>query len=557
MRPAFLGMDIARSALFVNQQHLDITSHNIANASVDGYSRQRLSVSAAPDLYNLGGAYAGSVGEGVWAEQVQRLRNELLDKDFRRQNESLKMAETQRSYLDRLEYSLGELGDEGLQAQFESFFDAWQELSTRPEDMSLRKVLLEEAKTLTGMIREIDADTNALQKDIQTDLNSTVTRVNAISARLAALNPEIVKRAGLGDTPADLLDERDRLLDELSGYARIETQTDAYGAVQVRIDGKAIVVNNVAHEIQIQPENDILRATAPVGFPNTLNAGDLVINGVDIIGGGPALTLTGPADAGALIDRINAASTATGVRASLDPAGQLVLTGLRDGSNYVSLQLSGVGANATGLSSGDVTLTSHVRLQLRSGTYLNQTGGKLEGLIQVRNQDIPTTLSSLHQISADLIRRVNSVHENAYNLNRTSGQAFFTGTGPSSIEVSASLLADPKKLAVAATANFPPGDGSQALAIYQLRSSLQLDSRYQSLVTDLGTRIAALGQTEKRQTLLLDQLENQRQSVSGVSLDEELTNMLQYQRSFNAAARVMNALDEMLAQIVNGLGAGR
>lgn len=557
MRPAFLGLDIARSALFVSQQQLDITSHNIANASVEGYSRQRLDVTAAPDLYNLGGAYAGSVGQGVWAEQVQRLRDELLDRDFRRQNEGLKEAETQRAYLERLEVTLGELGDEGLQTQIEKFFDAWQEVSSRPEDLSLRKVLLEESNTLAGMIREIDADTNALQADINDDLTSSVQRVNAISSRLAALNPEILKRAGIGETPADLLDERDRLLDELSGYARIDAQIDSHGVVQVRIDGKAIVVNNVAHEILIQPENDILRATAPVGTPNTLNAGDLVINGVDIIGGGPALNLATPAGAGALIDRINANSTATGVRASLDAANQLVLTGLRDGSNYVSLQMSGVGANVTGLTSGDYTLTSRVRLQLRTGTYLNETGGKLEGLTEVRNQDIPATLKGLHELSADLIRRVNSVHQNAYNLNRTSGQPFFTGTNPSDIQVSASLLADPKRLAVAATANFPPGDGSQAQAIYQLRSSMKLDSRYQSLVTDLGTRIAGFSQTESRQTLLLDQLENQRQSVSGVSLDEELTNMLQYQRSFNAAARVMNTLDEMLAQIVNGLGAGR
>lgn len=557
MRPAFLGVNIARSALFASQQQLDITSHNIANASVEGYSRQRLALQAAPDIYGLGPAYPGAVGEGVWSEQIQRLRDGLLDKDYRRQQDDLNQLSTQRQYLERIEYSLGELGETGLQQQFEDFFDAWQELSTRPEDTSLRKVLLGKAETLASSIREFDAQALALQNDVQQDLTATVTRINSISARLAELNPEIIKRSGLGETPADLLDERDRLLDELSGYARIDVQEDNYGAVQVRIDGKAIVVNDRAHAIELNPESDILRGSVPIGIDPLvpLSQGDLIINGVDIIGSGPDLTIASSADYGLLLERINAQSAATGVLASLDPAGQLVLQGLRDGSSYVSLQLTGVGARVTAMSGGDYTLTSRVRLQLSSGTFLNVPGGKLQGLMDVRNQDIPNTLSSLNQISADFIRRVNTIHENAYNLRHQNGQPFFTGTSPADIQVAASLIADPSRLATAATANFPPGDGSQALAIYAMRKEMNFDSRYQALVTDLGTRISAYQQREDQLSLVSQQIDNQRQSVAGVNLDEELANMLQYQRSFNAAARVMSTLDEMLNLVVNGLGA--
>lgn len=556
MRPAFLGLDIARSALFASQQQLDITSHNIANASVDGYSRQRLTLQAAPDIYNLG-AYPGAVGEGVWATQVQRLRDSLLDQDYYRQNQLLNSAQTQGQYLSRLESAMGELGDTGLQAQVEKFFDAWQDLSQRPEDTSLRQALLGQAQILAGQLRDTDRNALALQQDIQSDLIATVDRVNAISKRLAALNPEILKRSGGGDMPSDLLDERDRLLDELSGYAKIQVQQDEHGVVQVQIDGKAIVVNDQAYDIRIKSDPDILRGSAPVGFPNTINRGDIVINGVDLIGSGAPLTLNSAADAGLLLDRINAISAQTGIQASLDPAGQLVLQGLRDGTSYLSLQLSGVGANVTGLTSGDTALTSRVQLQLRTGTYLNSLGGKLEGLTQVRNQQIPQTLQSLHQLTADLIRRVNTVHENAYNLNRTNGQPFFTGTSLADIGVAATLLADPSRVAVAGSANFPPGDGSQALAIYNLRSQMGFDTRYRNLVTDLGTRIAALNEKEGQQQLVVNQINNLRQSVSGVNLDEELSNMLQFQRSFAAAAKIMNALDEMTNQIINGLGAGR
>lgn len=556
MRPAFLGMDIARSALFASQQQLDLTSHNIANASVDGYSRQRLNLQAAPDIYNLG-AYPGAVGEGVWATQVQRLRDSLLDRDYYRQNQQLTGAQTQSQYLGRLETAMGELGDNGIQTSLEKFFDAWQSLSQNPEDLSQRQALLGQAQQLAEQLRNTDRDTLALQADIQTDLSATVQRVNEISHQLAALNPEILKRSGAGDTPSDLLDQRDRLLDELSGYAAIQVAEDEHGVIQVQIDGKAIVVNDQAYDIKLQPEADILRAGTAIGFPVTLNRGDVVINGVDLIGSGAPLAINSAADYGRLIDQINGLSAQTQIQASLDPAGKLVLQGQRDGTTYLSLQLSGAGVLATGLTSGDSTLTSRVSLQLRTGTYLNSLGGKLGGLMNVRNQQIPATLTNMHQLTADLIRRVNTVHSAAYNLNRTNGQAFFTGTSPGDIEVAASLLADPSRVAVAGSANFPPGDGSQALAIYNLRGQMKLDERYRTLVTDLGTRIAQLNETQAQRQLVVDQLNTQRQSVSGVNLDEELSKMLQYQRSFSAAARIMNTLDEMTNQIVNGLGAGR
>lgn len=553
MRPAFLGMNTARSALFVNQQQLDVTAHNIANAAVAGYSRQRLDVTAGPDLYGLGQQYPGAVGEGVRVEQLQRLRNQLLEKDYRRQSGEQAYSAVQKQYLSRLEGILGDLDDTGLNGQLEAFFDAWQEVSQRPDDLDLRRVMLEKANTLAGQIREVDAEARQLQQDANDELRSTVGRINTISERLSALNTAIAQRSGGGDTPADLLDERDRLLLELSEYARIQVREMPSGKVEVQIDGKAIVDDERAHAIKLEFEPDFLRGSMPIGTPNTLNRGDLVINGVDIIGGGPALTLNTAADYGLLVNRINQATSATGIRASVDPAGQLVLQGTADGSAYLNLQLSGVGLNVTGMQSGDYTLTSHVRLQLRTGTYFNSLGGKLEGLQQARNQEIPTSLQTLNALSAELIRRVNDIHSNAFDLNRQSGRPFFTGTHPGNIQVAGTLLADPSRVAAAATAAFPPGDGSQALAIYQLRSQLKVDANYQLLITRLGTRIQTLEQDEERQGLMLEQLDLQRQSEAGVNLDEELANMLQYQRSFSAAARVMTTLDEMLNQIVNGL----
>lgn len=553
MRPAFLGLNIARSALLTQQQQLDVTGHNIANASVEGYSRQRLDVSAAPDIYGLGPGYPGAIGEGVQAQQLERLRNNLLDKDYRRENADGQNFTTQADYLGRLENILGELGDTGLSNELDTFFDAWQNASQRPEDLALRRVLVESGVRLADQIKNIDADTQDLQASAQQELEQTVNRVNALTARISNLNTEIAKRTGGGDTPADLLDERDRALDELSQYANFTVRQNALNKIEVQIDGKAVVDDERSHPIQLVSDPDILRGSTTTVFPVTLQGGDLVINGVDVFAGTP-LTLNSVADKSLLVDRINQQTASTNIRASLDPANQLVLQGTAPGTSYLSLQQSGRGLNSTGLESDTYTLTSRSVLQLRTGTFIENPGGQLAGLSQVRNGEIPQTLDKLQEITNTLINRVNAVHEQAYNLQGLSGQPFFTGSHPGTMGVAQSLVAAPERVAMAATAAFPPGDGSQGLAIYALRSQLGLGTQYQSMVTDLGVRIENLQDGASRQSKVVGQIENQRQSVSGVNLDEELANMLQFQRAFNAAARVMTTFDEMLNQIVNGLG---
>jgi flagellar hook-associated protein 1 len=553
MRPAFLGLNIARSALLTQQQQLDVTGHNIANASVEGYSRQRLDVSAAPDIYGLGQQYPGAIGEGVQAQQLERLRNGLLDKDYRRENADGQNFTTQADYLGRLENIFGELGDTGLSTELDNFFNAWQDASQRPEDLALRRVLVESGVRLAEQIKNIDADTQDLQASAQQELEQTVNRVNALTERISNLNTEIAKRTGGGDTPADLLDERDRALDELSQYAKFTVRQNALNKIEVQIDGKAVVDDERSHPIQLFSDPDILRGGSTTAFPVTLQGGDLIINGVDIFAGTP-LTLNNAADKALLVDRINQQTASTNIRASLDPANQLVLQGTAPGTSYLSLQQSGRGLNTTGIENNTYTLTSRSVLQLRTGTFIENPGGQLAGLSQVRNGEIPKTLDKLQEITNTLINRVNAVHEQAYNLQGISGQPFFTGSNPGTMAVAQSLVAAPERVAMAATAAFPPGDGSQGLAIYGLRSQLGLGTQYQSMVTDLGVRIESLQDGASRQSKVVGQIENQRQSVAGVNLDEELANMLQFQRSFNAAARVLTTFDEMLNQIVNGLG---
>lgn len=560
VRPAFLGFNIARSALFTQQQNLDLTGHNIANAGVEGYSRQRLHLQAAPDIYGLGAIYPGSVGQGVQADRLQRLRDEFLDKEYRLKTQEQSYYQTRLNYTERMETSLGELGESGLGLTIEKFFNSFQEASLRPDDRALRQTVVAAGNDLSYGLRSFFEDVYRLQEDADRDLTQSVDRANQISMQLAQLNEQISLRVNLGETPGDLMDQRDRLLDEIGSLLKIQIQTFENGTVQVQSDGKALVSQNVWHAIELRREPDLLRGQNPVGFPATLNRGDLVINGVDILGSDPPLNIAAAANAGLLVNQINLRTGQTGVVAALDPSGRLILTGTGNGSNLINLEVTGTGLTLTGLAGGDYTLTNSTSLQVGDSIYMNQPGGKIESLLDTKTRILPDTLNRVHQLAATLIRRVNTIHSQAFDLNGQSNRPFFTGTNPSNLAVSGTIQADPALLALAADASFPPGDGSQARAIYQLRFQAtiggeSLEDYYRTLVTTMGNTIGQARERSETLDLVKASVDNQRQSVSGVNLDEELANMLQFQRSFSAAARVMTTMDEMLNQIVNGLGA--
>lgn len=560
VRPAFLGFNIARSALFTQQQNLDLTGHNIANAGVEGYSRQRLHLQAAPDIYGLGAIYPGSVGQGVQADRLQRLRDEFLDREYRLKTQEQSYYQTRLNYTERMETSLGELGESALGLTIEKFFNSFQEASLRPDDRALRQTVVAAGNDLSYGLRSFFEDVYRLQEDADRDLTQSVDRANQISMQLAQLNEQISLRVNLGETPGDLMDQRDRLLDEIGSLLKIQIQTFENGTVQVQSDGKALVSQNVWHAIELRREPDLLRGQNPVGFPATLNRGDLVINGVDILGSDPPLNIAAAANAGLLVNQINLRTGQTGVVAALDPSGRLILTGTGNGSNLINLEVTGTGLTLTGIAGGDYTLTNSTSLQVGDSIYMNQPGGKIESLLDTKTRILPDTLNRVHQMAATLIRRVNTIHSQAFDLNGQSNRPFFTGTNPSNLAVSGTIQADPSLLALAADASFPPGDGSQARAIYQLRFQAtiggeSLEDYYRTLVTTMGNTIGQARERSETLDLVKASVDNQRQSVSGVNLDEELANMLQFQRSFSAAARVMTTMDEMLNQIVNGLGA--
>jgi flagellar hook-associated protein 1 FlgK len=187
------------------------------------------------------------------------------------------------------------------------------------------------------------------------------------------------------------------------------------------------------------------------------------------------------------------------------------------------------------------------------------SGGRLSGLFGGINA-LDSYRTQLDTFVDELRSQVNSLHVTGINLNNTTGIDFFAGTnGASDLDLSADVKADPKNIAAGATG--APGDGSVALAIARLReaslSSLgnrSLTAYFADLVGRVGQDSQSFAQKLDIQTTLLQQIEQQRQGVSGVNLDEELSNMVRYQRAFQSAAKVLSVLDQTTEELIRAFG---
>ena len=187
------------------------------------------------------------------------------------------------------------------------------------------------------------------------------------------------------------------------------------------------------------------------------------------------------------------------------------------------------------------------------------TSGKLSGLIGLRDTTIPGYQASLDAIAGTLITETNNAHLNGFDLAGNAGGVFFNGTDAASIAVNPALLLTPAL--IAASGNGQPGNAGNALTMADMQAAAQaglggatINTAYSQLVTQLGSDVRDATQTTDNATILARSLDDKRQSVSGVSLDEEMTNLVKFQRGYQASSRALSAMDEMIDQLINRTG---
>lgn len=225
-------MSLGMRAMAANYAALQVTGHNIANASVQGYSRQRVELATAQGQFSG----AGYFGKGSDVETVTRSHNAFLTRESMTTASLASMDEARLAQLRQLE-NVFQTGENGLGYATSEFLNSMSDLASRPGDTSTRQVVLAQASELASRFASAGSQISQMQQLLREDLKTTVANVNEITSNIATMNQQIAAVRGLGQPPNDLLDQRDQLLAQLSEQITITTVEADDGTVGVFAGG--------------------------------------------------------------------------------------------------------------------------------------------------------------------------------------------------------------------------------------------------------------------------------------------------------------------------------
>lgn len=261
MGSTFGSYSIATSGLYNGQAALTTVSTNLSNVNTTGYSRQR--VISTEDTVVLSGD--NSYGAGVDVESIERVRNSFLDKTYRAANSRNEYFDAKDAILEDAQSLLNEYeatdssdsssnGDNGLQQTIQDFFDAWDDLAADPSSQSSRSALVESAVAMVDTLTSINDELSEMQEDAKDHIATGVDTLNSLAQQVSALNVQIIQASASGGSVNDLQDQRDALIDQMSGLTNINVLEQSDGSANVYIGGVAFVQGENTHTLEMQTD---------------------------------------------------------------------------------------------------------------------------------------------------------------------------------------------------------------------------------------------------------------------------------------------------------------
>ena len=259
MGSTFSGIELGKRSIMAQTDAITTAGHNISNANTEGYSRQRVQIKEFDPLYRPDMTRAerpGQIGQGVDVQSITRVRDELLDKRIVAQENQETYWETRSDYYTMLEQIYNEPDDISVRYNMDKFWESWQELSVNPESQASRQAVVTRGQTLTESINQRWESLKGVSDLVDGDIEATVAQVNDLSRQIAALNAAIVESKGVGDSPNDLLDRRDLLVDKFAKLVNVTVDHRDPDEFEVHVDGLVLVQGGIAREIGFQLRDD-------------------------------------------------------------------------------------------------------------------------------------------------------------------------------------------------------------------------------------------------------------------------------------------------------------
>ena len=536
-------MNVGKLALFANQSVLNVTAHNMANVNTPGYTKQSVVLQIARPM----STFIGFLGRGVNATHIVQNYSRFIESQLLGQRQNFGKASVMSDVMSQVEQVFNSFIGSGLSGSLQSFLNSWSSLSADPSSFAHRTVLLSDANALVSVAKQMEGDLQRSVREIDRDISATVGRINEIADGIARLNKEIVKiEAGNSIHKAnDLRDMRGSLVSELAELVQISTLENSDGALQVIVGMRNLVdVANVGKmtsgtdafgNISLKIDNFEIASRIDKGRLGGL------IESRKAIEEGPLKALRKlAASITQEINRLHVGGYGLDGSTGNEFFAPLTL-GVTNTSAGASITATVLDQDLLTLSEYDVTIGAANAYTVTS----RDTGAVVAS----------GTFSSGTPISFDGM-------EITLTGTVVAGDSFSVSPLTNAISNFATAFSDINKIAAASSPTSLPGDNTNALLIAALGESsiaslggaTTFQDFYARIVTMTGSMSADAMDMYRFETNVQSQLQDQRDSVSGVSIDEEAAALIIYQRAFEAAARMINVADELLQTVLN-LGA--
>lgn len=602
MSGLFSTFNIARRGMSVSQKQIDVTTHNISNANTEGFSRQRAEAVTTkpfgmPSLHSI--AEPGQLGTGAEIKSIKRIRDSFLDYQVRNETSTLGKYETRANYLSEIENILSEPSDTGLSSVITNFYKSWDELNKQASGSNARTVVVQQSLALTNALNQTSTQLTNLQKNAQEGIKSGVFEVNNILNQIQQLNKEIRAVKVAGNEPNDLMDKRDLLLDKLSNKYNITVDKAKFETNIVKsADNKDLAFITETDDQQYQ-------RLSVIGSIDEKSDANYVIVDYYKLGN----SADGSNKETFKIKKPGATATADDIKKFQDDLKTLsetrVLWADKDGK--------AAGADGKALAAPAVDLNN---LDISQLNLFKPSSGELKGLMSIQ-QDVNGYQDQLNKLAKAMAFTVNAVYTGEKNgevntrtdrdgniiaqdlffVNKDAADSTKYGVTEkditaANITINDKFIKDVMKLKIGVDDYSGEGDGKRADAISKLKDALlkiddigvKINSRndlfavggndlkgngniefvgnvtgtktasyFKDTVDRLGVQALEANRIVTNQESLLGSFEESRNSVSGVSIDEETANLIQYQHTYQANAKIVSTLDQLLDVVINGL----
>lgn len=585
----FSTLAVAVSGMNAAQAGLYVTGHNMANVDTVGFSRQQalqqdfLSVNLSSSARGI-----NQVGLGTDVSCIRQIRDKFLDVSYRKEAGKYEYYMTKSVVGNEIESILGELQSQySTDSILKDLFNSLQELSFDPQSLSTRGSFISTAVTFVDKVSNVYNRLVEYQHNLNDQVKGMTQRVNQLVNNIDRYNSLIVEVESSGDRANDYRDARAVCIDELSHLISISYSEKPNGRVDIRCEGKELLVNGVVSQLGLRYTGQNCSFVEPVFTTRK----DILAWDEDAT---PLYDLTKQVNAASNNDSgqlkallvcrgfypVTYATNPVEPAAVPKPAGTDPLDGTddewnkynqyqKDLFNYKRAVFNMNYAFIPRVMKEFDTIVNKIVTLINDAVapYVTDSDG-----VRTKDPNAPYDLNYDNTGGVEIFVRRYIDRYTGDHYNEENPDSYFTLYSSGNLMINPILLEEGGYNLIAlmtadSSADAVEGVGDNSIVLDQLLAAwkdkivsisggdtLSIDDAYRQFINNLGVETNESANFADEQAVLLTQIDNKRQAISGVSLDEEMKNMMIYQHAYNAAARVINTVDSMIDKIINGTG---